>query len=152
MSFDDQLLHSWSRCQEQVCRLRMLAMNEDCLAPSGHAVAEVRDATNAVIAELEAMSRTALGICRRAPGTETFLWVRVARLTLAADQAADAACRGDLAALRSCLRHFDTLVSAIWTVQNAICGQEPSFGRVLLESDMAVPADLPIFRSSAAVR
>ena len=47
---------------------------------------KVRDATNAVIAEVEAMSRTAIRASeQREPQAETFLWVRVARLGAAAE-------------------------------------------------------------------
>jgi hypothetical protein len=142
MTVDDQMIHRWSHCQGQVCRLRMLAMNDDCLAPSGRVAAEVRDITNTVIAEIEAMSRAVLDGCRRGTGAETFLWVRVARLVLAADRAVDAARGGNFAALRAELQHFDTLTSAIWTVENALYGCDPAFGRVLLKSDIATSVHL----------
>lgn len=66
--------------------------------------------------------------------------MRVARLTVAADQAVDAARGGALRALRAHLQHFDTLASAIWTVQDAIYGHETALDRVLPESQVAAPA------------
>ena len=84
---------------------------------------EVRDATNAIIAEVEAMSRTAIGASeRQQPQAETFLWVRVARLAAAADRAVDAARRRDVPGLRAHLQQFDTLTSALWAVQHATYG------------------------------
>jgi hypothetical protein len=116
------------RCQRQLLRLRMLVLSQDGMAPARQA-AEIRDATNAVIAEVEATSRAVLEADGHAPGTETFLWARVTRLAVAADQAVNAARRGDLAALHAHLRHFDALTSAMWTVQHAVYGQEPTTRR-----------------------
>jgi head-tail adaptor len=89
----------------------------------GEASAEIRDATNAIIAEVEAMSRTALRAAGRQDAqAETFLWVRIARLAAAADRAVDAARNRDIAGLRGHLHQFDTLTSAIWAVQHATYG------------------------------
>jgi len=107
----------------------MLALGQDTLDLSRQVIAEIRDTTNAVIAETEAMSRVVLKAGRPEPGAETFLSVRVTRLAQAADQAITAAHRGDVSELRSHLHHFDTLTSAVWTVQHAIHGQKPAFGR-----------------------
>jgi hypothetical protein len=98
----------------------MQAAEQDGTLPARQLAAEVRDATSVVIAEVEAMSQELLESAPREAAAETFLWVRVARLALAADQAVDAGRRGDGAALRAELRHFDSLVSAIWTVHNAM--------------------------------
>lgn len=113
------------RCQRELLRLRMLLLNQDRTVPSRR-VADVRDATNAVIAEAEAMSRTALAAGPHEPEAETFLWVRMTRLASAGDQAVDAARSGDYAALGACLRHFETLTSAIWTVRDAVYGKKRS--------------------------
>lgn len=107
----------------------MLALGQDSLDLSRQVIAEIRDTTNAVIAETEAMCRLVLRAGRHEPGAETFLWVRVTRLAHSADQAVTAARRGDVGELRSHLHHFDSLTAAIWTVQNAIHGQKPAFGR-----------------------
>jgi hypothetical protein len=116
------------RCQRQLLKLRMLVLRQDGMAPARQA-AEIRDATNAVIAEVEATSRAVLEAGGHEPGAETFLWVRVTRLAMAADRAVNAARRGDLAALDAHLRHFDALTSAMWTVQDAVYGQAPTTRR-----------------------
>lgn len=112
-----------SHCREQLRRLRMLAAD----APQGgtagrwQIVAEIRDATRAIIAEAEAMSRAASrNEGSRARGAETFFWVRVARLMTSANEAERAARDGDVSGLRAHLHHFDALTSAIFTVEQAV--------------------------------
>jgi hypothetical protein len=87
--------------------------------------AQVREGTSSVIAEVEAISRSVLARSRRESGADTFLGVRVTRLALAADYAVSAARRGDFPVLRAELRHFETLTSAIWAVEDALYGSEP---------------------------
>jgi hypothetical protein len=128
MTTADRMGHRQLRCQRQLLRLRMLVLSQDGMTPARRA-AEIRDATNAVIAEVEATSRAVLGASGHEPGAETFLWVRVTRLAMAADQAVNAARRGDMSALDAQLRHFDALTSAIWTVQDAVYGQEQTTRR-----------------------
>jgi hypothetical protein len=128
MTFDDPRADRQLRYQRQLLKLRMLVLSQDGMAPARQA-AEIRDATNAVIAEVEATSRTVLEAGGHESGAETFLWVRVTRLAVAADRAVNAARRGDLAAMHAHLRHFDALTSAMWTVQHAIFGQEPATRR-----------------------
>lgn len=123
-AFDDQMRDRRARCQRQLSRLRMLTLSQDSVVVPRQVIAEIRDATNAIIAETEAMSRAVLGTGRREPGAETFLWVRVTRLTLAADQAVSAARNGDIHELRTHLDHFGTLTSAVWTVQHAVHSQQ----------------------------
>jgi hypothetical protein len=106
----------------------MAVLSQDGMPPLRQA-AEIRRATNAVIAEVEAMSRAVLEASRQEPGGEAFLWVRVTRLAMAADDAVDAARHGDLAALDAHLRHFDALTRAIWTVRDAVYGREPATRR-----------------------
>jgi len=117
-----------SRCQRQLLRLRILVLSQDGMTPARQA-AEIRDATNAVIAEVEATSRAVLQAGSQEPEAETFLWVRVARLATAADQAVNAARSGDISGLDAHLRHFDALTSAIWAVEDAVYGQEPTARR-----------------------
>jgi hypothetical protein len=117
-----------SRCQRQLLGLRMLVMGQDGMTPPRQA-AEVQDATNAVIAEAETMSRALAEAGGREPGTETFLWVRVARLAVAADDAVNAARDGDRAELDAHLRHFEALTSAMWAVQDAMRGHESTARR-----------------------
>ncbi len=108
------------RCRQQLSRLWTLALSQDS-GPMSPQVAELRDTVNAILGEVEAMGRTMLdGDGRLAPAAETFLWVRVARLAATSDQAVDAARRGDAAGLRAHLLHFDTLMSALWAVQDAL--------------------------------
>ena len=123
-STDDRRL----RCQRRLLTMRLLVLSRDSVSPFRLA-ADVRDATNAVIAEVEAMSRAAVEASRGEPGNETFLWVRVTRLAMAADRAVNAARSGDLAGLDGHLRHFDALTSAIWTVRDAVYGPEPTTSR-----------------------
>ena len=104
----------------------MLALGEVDTFLCGQVTTEIRDATNAIIAEAEAMSFAALGDGgRREPEAGTFLWARLVRLAATADQAVNAARSGDISGLRAHLHRFDTLTSAIWTVQRAVYGQEP---------------------------
>jgi hypothetical protein len=116
----------------------MLARGEADAALPRQISAEVRDATNAIIAELEAASRAALAAMvggRRQSEAETFLWVRLARLMGAADEAVDAARGADASGLRRHLGRFDALTSAIWTVQHAVFVQAP-----LRQAPPAVPS------------
>jgi hypothetical protein len=126
MTFANQMRSHQSRCQPQLLKLQMLARSEADAVLCGQVTVEIRDATNAIIAEAEAMSFAALGDGgRREPEAETFLRARLTRLATAADQAVNAARSGDVSGLRAYLNRFDTLMSAIWTVQRAVYGQEP---------------------------
>jgi hypothetical protein len=122
----DHMPDQRSSCQWRLLRLRTLVLSEDGLVLPRSIIAEVRDTTNAVITKVEAATRAVLETGSREPGTETFLWVRVTRLKMAADQAIDAARDGNVPELLAHLRHFDTLTTAIWTVQQAVYGQEPA--------------------------
>lgn len=124
MTFAESTSDRRLRCQRQLLRLRLLVLSQDEMTPYRQA-REIRDATSAVIAEAEAVSRAVVEAGRREPGAETFLWVRVTRLAMAADQAVSAARSGDHAALDAHVRHFDSLTSAIWTVQEAVYQQGP---------------------------
>jgi hypothetical protein len=148
-----QLNDYQSQCRQQLLRLRILAGSQDGTALSWEFTAEVRDATNAVIAEVEAMSRTAIRASeQREPQAETFLWVRVARLAAAADRAVDAARSRDVPALRAHLQQFDTLTSALWAVQDATYGKQrdssPRRGSNLRRSGQASRGHVP--RASVA--
>jgi hypothetical protein len=126
VTFSDQIDDHKSRCRRQLTRLRILARGQDGVLLSGEVITEVRDATNAIIAEVEAMSRSALlAGGRQDPQAETFMWVRVTRLASAADRAIDAARGRDTLGFRAHLHQFDTLTSAIWAVQHAIYGTPP---------------------------
>jgi hypothetical protein len=123
MALHDQLDDHQLRFRQQLMRLRVLARGQDSSPPSRQATAEIRDATNAIIAEAELMSRTAIGAeGRREPQTETFWWVRITRLAAAADRAVDAARSRDMSGLRDSLDQFHTLTFAIWAVQHPLYG------------------------------
>lgn len=127
MTFADEIdIHS-SRCQQHLLRLRILARSPDDAATSGELTAEIRDVTNAIIAEAEAMSHAAIRVAGvRDPQAETFVWVRISRLATAADRAVGAARSRDISGLRAYLRHFEALTSAIWAVERATYGQHPA--------------------------
>ena len=131
-----------TRCLPHLLTLRMLAHGETAPLP-WLAAAEVSQATRAILAEAEAASREAAGqavtsrdatgreaadratrtLARGGPGRAIFLDVRLRRLAAAADDAIVAARTGDFAQLRRHLARFDTLTSAIWTVQQAVRGR-----------------------------
>jgi len=130
MTFADEIDNHRSRCQEHLLRLRILAGTLGDTAPSRDVSAEIRDATNAIIAEAEAMSRVAIRTAgEHGVQAETFLWVRITRLAAAADRAVGAARSRDISGLRAHLRHFDALTSAIWAVERAAYGKNPLPGR-----------------------
>lgn len=117
MAVADQLGSHQARCRQQLLKLRMLAQRQDATALHLQFAAEIREATNAIVAEAEAMGHASFRAGGRPePGAETFLMVRITRLALAADQVVDAARSGDIPGLRARLQRFDTLTSAIWAV------------------------------------
>lgn len=136
MTTADPMSDRQLRCQRQLLRLRILVLSQDGMTPTRQA-REIRDATNAVIAEVEATSRAVLAAGGQEPEAETFLWVRVARLATAADQAVNAARSRDISGLDAHLRHFDALTSAIWAVQDAVYGPEPTARRLPAHPDLA---------------
>jgi hypothetical protein len=121
MNADEEIRERQARCQEHLIRLRMLSRAEAGVLLPQLAAAEVGQATEAVLAEVEAVGglTTAAGN-GRTEGTGPFLGVRLARLAAAADEAIRAALAGDTAALRGYVHRFDSLVSAIWVVQQAL--------------------------------
>ncbi len=126
-----QIQEHQGRCQPHLVRLRMLARGEAGTVLPRQVTAEVRKATNAVIAEAEAASRAALAgeaDSRRQLEKETFLLVRLARLAGAADEAVDAARGGDAPGLRRHLERFSAFTAAIWTVQRAVHAWHPGAG------------------------
>jgi hypothetical protein len=116
-----------SHCVLDLLRLRMLA-RDDIGAPLPPGVAhQVGDATSLILAEAEAAERATLatvaGSDSATSGTPVarFLAARLARLTGAAADAVAAAENGNAHAMRLHLRRFDSLASATWTVQLAMC-------------------------------
>jgi hypothetical protein len=120
MDVADQLEDRQSRCLPDLLRLRMLAGMPEAPLP-WLAVAEVTQATKAILAEVEAAVRS--GTDDSPGGTDgsdigIFLGARLSRLAAAADDAITAARAGDFTQLRCQLRRFETLTSAIWAVQD----------------------------------
>jgi len=120
MTFVSQTDGRRLRCRRQLSRMWALALEQDDTAPSWLTVGEIREAAGAVVAEMEATNCAIVEDGQRSPGAELILWARVARLAKTADRVADAAQQGDAAELRAHLRHFETLASALWTVQEAL--------------------------------
>lgn len=114
-----------SRCRQQVLRLRILASSRDGTALPREFTVEVRDATNAVIAEAGANLTALRASGQQEPQAETFLWERIARLAAEAERAVDAARSRDVPGLRAHLQQFDTLTSALWAVQHATYDKQP---------------------------
>ena len=128
MTFADQIREHQSRCQPHLRRLRSLARDEDEVTVPRQVTVGVREATSAVIAQAEANIRAALPATAdsgREPAMEAFLRVRLTRLAVAADEAVEAARACDTSRLRSVLRRFEALTSAIWTVQQDLYGKVP---------------------------
>ncbi len=118
-----------ARCQPYLLRLEMIARGEAGTVFTPRALAEVIQATAAILAEVEAAgvdARAAAGLHGGGRGASTLLQVRLNRLATAADEAIAAAGAGDSAQMLRHLRRFDALTAAIWTVQQALYG--PSRG------------------------
>lgn len=129
MTVADQMRDHEERCQPHLLRLGVLVRDGADPAFPGQLAAEVRGVTNAVIAEAEAAGQAALAATaggRRQSESETFLWVRLARLARAADEAVDAARAGDFPGLRRHLDRFGVLTAAIWAVQHAVYVPAPA--------------------------
>jgi hypothetical protein len=125
MSVIDQIQEHRARCVAPLISLRMLAQGEAGTPLPRWVVVEVAQATGTVLAAAEGAGRAALaavGVSSDRPGDETFLRVRLDRLAAAADRAIAAARAGDSGEMRGHLRRFDALTSAMWTVQDAVCG------------------------------
>jgi hypothetical protein len=126
MNVTDDVRHHHTRCARDRARLRMLASDPGGAPLSPGAVRQVVQATSAVLAEAREAARTALTAgpaSHRPSGRRPFLAARLTRLENAAHEAIASARAGDIAALRQRLRRFDTLTSAMWTVQLAVCDQ-----------------------------
>ena len=125
MSVANQIKVHQARCLASLISLRRLAPGEAGVPLPRWVEAEVAQATGTVLTEAEAASRSALtaaGVGGDPPGDGTFLRVRLDRLAAAANDAIAAARVGDPGEMRRHLHRFDTLTSAIWTVQDAVYG------------------------------
>ena len=122
MNATEEIRERRARCQPHLLRLRMNTCGVSGIAPAERVAAEVSQATAAILTEVEALVRSGLdympGRARVRGGP--FLGVRLAWLTAAADDAIRAAREGNAAELRARVRSFDTMVSAIWVIQDAV--------------------------------
>jgi hypothetical protein len=116
MDVVDTLEDHQARCLPHLLSLRMLARYTPDAPLPWLAVAEVTQATEAILAEVEAAVWAATG---GSPDPGIFLSVRLSRLAAAAGEAVAAAGAGDFTQLRGHLRRFEALTSAIWAVQDA---------------------------------
>jgi hypothetical protein len=118
MTVADRIGEHRARCLPHLLTLRLLARDDPETPFPWLTGADVAAATAAILAEAETASRE-IGIAAGGgPGTGTFLDVRLSRLAVAAADVIAAAEAGDFAQLRRYLHRFETLTSAIWTVQN----------------------------------
>ncbi len=119
MAASEQIRQHHHRCVPHLARLRML-VNDLASAPVTPRVThETTRAANAITAEAKAACRTALTPAAAgspAPGTQSLLQPRLARLRAAAEDAVAAASNGDAPALRQHVRRLESLTSAMWTV------------------------------------
>lgn len=119
---DRELAALRARRGPYLARLAVLAASPPGTPLPTGAATEVAEAAGAVLAQAEqAVSAAACG--QQAAGE--FLAARLARLKTAAANAVAAARSGDAAALRACLRQFDALTSALWTVHEAVTVPAP---------------------------
>ena len=118
MTVADRTEGHQARCLPHLLTLRMLA-SEDAEAPSPWlAMAEVAQATDVILAEVEVAGREVRAAAGGGPDLGIFLSVRLSRLAAAAGDAVAAAGAGDFAQLRRHVRRFEALTSAIWAVQD----------------------------------
>lgn len=123
MSTADPIQEHQARCLAPLISLRMLAQGEAGVPLPRWVVVEVAQATNTVLAEIDAAGRAVLTAAGSGhPVDGTFLRVRLDRLATAASDAIAAARAGDFGEMRRHLCRFDVLTSAIWTVQDAVYG------------------------------
>lgn len=125
MTPTDEMYDHQARCQPYLLRLHMAARAESETLPL-QVVAEVTEAVGAILAEAEAAGRdvgAAAVDSHGRPEAGMFLRARLDRLATAAADAIAAAQAGNCAEMRRHLRRFDTLTSAIWTVQRAVYGR-----------------------------
>lgn len=139
MTITEKIEDHQARCQPYVLRLQMIAHGQAGTALTWHAVTEVIQATEAILAEAEAAGSDARA--GGGPGA-AFLNVRLSRLAAAASDAIAAAGDGDSGQLRRHLHRFEVLTSAIWTVQKAVSGPDPGRrGHSYLPPPAIGPAD-----------
>lgn len=125
MATPSEIRDHHTHCAPHLARLHLLGiLRPDEPAPPCLAD-EVNAVTSAILAEAGAALRATLAAV---PGTRRtavaeFLANRMAKLAAAADETVRAAKDADAAAMHRCLRRFEMLTSAVWTVQLAMPGE-----------------------------
>jgi hypothetical protein len=111
-----------AHCVPHLARLQVLGSYQAGEQVSPGLAADVSAVTSAILAEADAALRATVAAVpdTRRMAVAEFLAGRIAKLAAAAEQAVCAAKDGDAAALRRCLRRFESLTSAVWTVQLAM--------------------------------
>jgi hypothetical protein len=118
MTVADRTEGHQARCLPHLLTLRLLA-RDDTEAPSQwRAMDRVAQATDAILAEVDAAGREVRAATGGGPAPGIFLSVRLSRLAAAAGEAVAAAGTGDFTQLRRHLRRFEALTPAIWAAQD----------------------------------
>ena len=122
----------YTRCVPRLARLRLLARDGAGAPLPPGAVGEVGHAARAIVAETGAAGQAAVAAVAesRRSSTAVFLAARQARLAAAADDLVAAAEDGSAAALSRPLRRFESLTTALWTVQSELRPASPPPARV----------------------
>jgi hypothetical protein len=118
-----------ARCQPHLLRLRMLVRSEAGMPEPLQVVADIAEATGAILARAEAADRAARAATqanRAGSMAGMFVRVRLNRLATAAEDAVAAARAEDFARMRHHLRRFEALTSAMWTVQDEVYRPRPA--------------------------
>ena len=129
MGLADETQDHRARCQPHLLRLRMLVRSEAWIPEPLQAVAEIAEATGAILAGAEAADRAVRAATQANGASSTagmFVRVRLNRLANAADDAIAAAGAEDFARMRHHLRRFEALTSALWTVQDEVYRPRPA--------------------------
>lgn len=128
MTGTDELRDHQARCVPHVAILRMFAGDPAGTPLPPDATERLAAAIGAILIEAKAAGHTALSTAdSRLSGKPGLLAARQARLEHAAEDALasarEAAENGNAAALRQRLQRFETLTSALWTVQLSLLEQ-----------------------------
>ncbi len=112
-------------CLPHLARLHMHGRYQPGEALPAGLADEVSERTSAILAETGAAVQVTVAAI---PGTRRaavagLLADRLTRLAAAADETVSAAKDADAGALRRCVRRFEMLTSAAWTVQLAMAGK-----------------------------
>ena len=150
----DDLRDHQARCMPHVAILQMFASNLADVQLPPDAARRVADATSAILAEARAAGRAALTAVADdglRSANLSLLTARQARLEHAAQDAIasarEAARGGNVAALRQRLQRFDTLTSAMWTVQLSVWEHAAASREVARLGLLAADVFRPLLRS-----